>query len=131
MTDRRDSPEIERLVADRERARARGDFATADDLRRRIGDAGFAVADTPEGPRLTKVDDAASGAAAPGQGVPIDLGEPPTADATIHWLEQGWPSDVTRGIESFDRHCRRYGQFPGSPRASGGLVGHQRRGGCG
>ncbi|HYV01352.1 MAG TPA: glycosyltransferase, partial [Actinomycetota bacterium] len=28
---------------------------------------------------------------------------PATADATVHWIVEGWPEDVRRGIESFDR----------------------------
>ena len=26
-------------------------------------------------------------------------------DASVHWLVQGWPEDVERGIASFERHC--------------------------
>jgi len=31
------------------------------------------------------------------------LDRPPAFDACVHWLAQGWPEDVRRGIESFDR----------------------------
>jgi hypothetical protein len=108
VTDRHVPPEIERLVASRERARAAGDFATADELRRRIQEVGFAVADTLDGPRLTPVDQAASRGGAPAPDVPLGLDDPPTADATVQWLEGAWPNDVARGIASFDRHCQRW-----------------------
>src|SRR5262249_33912589 len=32
------------------------------------------------------------------------LERPAEFDATAHWLVQGWPEDVQRGIESFGRH---------------------------
>jgi cysteinyl-tRNA synthetase len=35
--------------------------------------------------------------------VPSVLADPPTADFTVHWLVQGWPEDVARGIASFRR----------------------------
>ncbi len=38
--------------------------------------------------------------------VPSVLNEPPAADASVHWLVQGWPEDVVRGIEAFRRHHR-------------------------
>ncbi len=32
------------------------------------------------------------------------LDEPPSDDVTVHWLAEGWPEDVRRGIDSFRRH---------------------------
>jgi hypothetical protein len=99
--------EVRRLAAEREDARARGDFGAADALRDRILEAGYAVTDTPEGPQL---DPAAPPTAAPAArmrpaDVPSMLDRPVEFDATAHWLVQGWPEDVERGIASFERHC--------------------------
>jgi cysteinyl-tRNA synthetase len=46
--------DVERLVAERVAARARRDFARSDALRAEIADLGWAVEDTPAGPRLTR-----------------------------------------------------------------------------
>jgi len=46
--------EVERLVAEREAARTQKDFARADGLREQIEVHGYAVKDTPEGPRVRK-----------------------------------------------------------------------------
>jgi cysteinyl-tRNA synthetase len=47
-------PEDERLLAEREEARAAGDFATADARRDELAARGWQVRDTPEGPRLVR-----------------------------------------------------------------------------
>jgi cysteinyl-tRNA synthetase len=47
-------PEAGRLIEDRERARAEGDFERADRIRDELGSRGYEVRDTPEGPRLVK-----------------------------------------------------------------------------
>ena len=56
LTEERDregpGEEAERLLADREAARAARDFATADAKREELAGLGFEVRDTPEGPRL-------------------------------------------------------------------------------
>ena len=49
-------PEVERLVAERVAARARRDFSRSDALRTEIANLGWAVEDTPAGPRLTRTD---------------------------------------------------------------------------
>ena len=46
------TPEVMALVAQREDARARGDWTAADDLRERIAAQGWQIGDTVEGPRL-------------------------------------------------------------------------------
>jgi cysteinyl-tRNA synthetase len=46
--------EAERLLSEREAARASGDYATADTRRAELADRGWEVRDTPEGPRLVR-----------------------------------------------------------------------------
>jgi cysteinyl-tRNA synthetase len=46
--------EVERLAQEREQARKRRDFATADRLRDQIAALGYAIEDTPRGPRLKR-----------------------------------------------------------------------------
>jgi cysteinyl-tRNA synthetase len=46
--------EVERLAQERERARKRRDFATADRLRAQIAALGYVIEDTPRGPRLKR-----------------------------------------------------------------------------
>jgi cysteinyl-tRNA synthetase len=46
--------EVERLVQEREQARKRRDFATADHLRAQITALGYVIEDTPRGPRLKR-----------------------------------------------------------------------------
>ena len=46
--------EVKQLVIDRESAREVNDFSRADSLRQEITTAGYAIEDTPEGPRLRK-----------------------------------------------------------------------------
>jgi cysteinyl-tRNA synthetase len=46
-------PEVEELVRERTEARARRDFRRADELRQAIQQHGWALEDTPTGPRVT------------------------------------------------------------------------------
>jgi len=46
------SDEVRALIAERDRARAGGDFARSDDLRNRLAEQGLEVMDTPEGTRV-------------------------------------------------------------------------------
>jgi cysteinyl-tRNA synthetase len=46
--------EAQRLAAERQEARAAGDYARADVLRDRLAEIGFEVRDTPEGPQLVR-----------------------------------------------------------------------------
>jgi len=48
--------EAERLAAERQEARAGGDYERADRLRNRLGEMGFEVRDTPDGPQLVRRD---------------------------------------------------------------------------
>jgi cysteinyl-tRNA synthetase len=47
-------PQAERLMAERERARAGRDFAHADRIRDELASRGYEVRDTPDGPRLVR-----------------------------------------------------------------------------
>ena len=96
---------VRALAAERDEARRNRGYAAADALRERIEAAGFRVTDTPEGPRLEPLADEVGGSQGAGPdgapSVPSALGDPPTVDVTLHWLVEGWPEDVTRGIASF------------------------------
>ena len=96
--------EAERLARERQDARRARDFATADLLRERIRALGFDVVDTAVGFELRPV---AAPLGPPAHAASTDVTsvveEPPMHDASVHWLVQGWPEDVARGIESFDR----------------------------
>ncbi|MBN1544135.1 cysteine--tRNA ligase [Candidatus Woesearchaeota archaeon] len=46
---------VQKLLDEREKARKAKDWAKADELREKIAKAGFAVKDTPEGPKLEKI----------------------------------------------------------------------------
>ncbi len=92
-----------RLAEERAGRRAAGDYAAADALRERIEALGFHVADTAEGFTLVPIE------TEPAERVrlrPEDVGSaldaPPDVDVSIHWLAEGWPEDVLRGIASFD-----------------------------
>jgi len=99
----REAPdEIRRLARLRDEARARRDFEAADALRDQIRSQGFEVTDTPDGPEITS---AAPARTAPPRVRAADvesvLGRPATFDVTVHWIVEGWPEDVARGIASF------------------------------
>jgi cysteinyl-tRNA synthetase len=47
-------PEAERLLREREEARAAGDFATADARRDQLAQLGWEVRDTAQGPRVVR-----------------------------------------------------------------------------
>jgi cysteinyl-tRNA synthetase len=99
--------DVRRLADERDAARRRRDFASADALRDRIHEAGFAVTDTPAGPELAPIEPSPAAPARrlrPAE-VPSLLDRPATQEASVHWLVQGWPQDVERGIASFERHC--------------------------
>jgi hypothetical protein len=90
------------LVRRREERRRERDFTAADALRDRIEALGYVVADSPEGPRVTRA--ARSERRFTPTQVPSVLGDRPRYDASVQWLVQGWPDDVRRGIDAFRRH---------------------------
>ncbi len=95
-------PDVQELAAERAARRAAKDFAAADALRDRIAERGWTVVDDPEGWRLEPiaVDVVPSGPVAARDVVSV-LDQPATADASIHWVVEGWPQDVRRAIDSF------------------------------
>ena len=95
-------PDVQELAAERAARRAAKDFAAADTLRDRIAERGWTVVDDPEGWRLEPiaVDVVPSGPMA-ARDVASVLDQPATADASIHWVVEGWPQDVRRAIDSF------------------------------
>ena len=102
--------EVRDLAARREEARRKKDFAAADEIRERIRQAGFEVTDAAGGPRLARrdpstVEPAPAGPVSRPEDVANRLREASTVDASAHWLVQGWPEDVRRGIASFDRQA--------------------------
>ena len=98
-------PEIAELAERRDAARAARDFALADDLRDRIGTAGFDLMDTPSGTQVVARTDSSERATyRHSEAVPSLLDEPPAFDASVQWVVEGWPEDALRGIDSFRRH---------------------------
>ncbi len=103
-----DVPEdVRRLAAERQAARERRNFASADALREAIRAAGFDVVDTPGGPVIHSIE--APGRPRPPAPTPVEdivslLDQPATFDASVHWVAEGWPEDVVRGIHAFRRH---------------------------
>ena len=101
--------EVRRLAAKREERRKAKDFTAADALRDRIADLGFTVIDAAEGPRLEPARGAGSDAGEElarvrPEDVPSVLEQPASFDATVHWLVEGWPEDVARGLKGFRSH---------------------------
>jgi hypothetical protein len=96
--------EIRRLAEERARLRSAGEFGEADAVRDRIREAGWEVLDHAEGFELQKIE-AAEPPTLRAADVPSVLAEPPSVDWSLHWLHEGWPDDLSRGIASFDRRA--------------------------
>jgi hypothetical protein len=93
--------EVDRLVAEREELRQAGDFPAADAVRDRIRELGFDLEDRPGGPVARPI--GPGGRRVSPDEVESVLDRPPTHEASVQWLVQGWPEDVVRGIEAFRR----------------------------
>jgi glycosyltransferase involved in cell wall biosynthesis len=96
--------EVRRLGAEREERRAARDFAAADELRDRIAGLGYRVVDRPGGSTFEAIARRAADRLRPGS-VPSVLELDPRFDASVHWLLEGWPQDVGRGLDAFRRHA--------------------------
>jgi hypothetical protein len=94
--------EVRVLAAEREKARARKDFAAADALREQIAALGYQVVDSPQGPTFrpaaTTPDTSARIRASDVRSL---LDEPATFDVSVHWVMEGWPEDVARALAAF------------------------------
>jgi hypothetical protein len=97
--------EVRRLGAERDQRRGAKDFAAADALRDQIAELGFRVMDSPEGPTFEALESTpvARRRLAAGE-VPSVLEEPATADASVHWVCEGWPEDILRALKGFRVH---------------------------
>ena len=97
-------PDLTRLLDQRQAARKRRDFATADDLRDQLRQAGWLVRDTPDGPELEP--------APPYETVdPAALAdrwdEPDRYDVSVVVHVTGWAEDVaraTRSLAAYHQH---------------------------
>jgi glycosyltransferase involved in cell wall biosynthesis len=97
----RPSPEVTRLLTERQAARERRDFAAADALRDQLRQAGWLVRDTPDGPELDP--------APPYETVdPATLEPrweaPDQLDVSVVVHVAGWPEDVARATRSLAAH---------------------------
>ena len=94
-------PDVERLLSERNAARAAKDFARADALRDEIATLGYDVRDAPGGATLerraayTRVD--------PGS-IESVLDKPAPLGFSIHLLYEGFPEDVDRFLAGLGRH---------------------------
>ncbi len=93
------------LAERRGEARAARDFAAADALRDRIAELGWTIVDEPGGG--WRIEPAAPPAPeetmlrVPARDVATLLDRPAAFDVSLHWVVEGWPEDVERGIASF------------------------------
>ena len=95
-------PDVERLLAERQTARASKDFARADAIRDEIAALGFDVRDTPAG---ATAEPRATFAAADPTGIENLLEGPAQLEFSIHLLYEGFPGDVERFLDGLAKHC--------------------------
>lgn len=94
---------VRALAAEREAARGRRDYATADRLRAEILAAGWQLRDGPDGPQLAPappypvLDTAGE--------LPDRSGDPDTRRASVAVLVEGWPDDVTACLAALLTHA--------------------------
>jgi GT2 family glycosyltransferase len=95
-------PDVERLLAERRRARETKDYVRADAIRDEIVALGFEIRDAPGGAtaepraRFERVDPARIGSV---------IGKPAALDASIHLLYEGFIEDVERFLAGLQKHC--------------------------
>jgi hypothetical protein len=98
-------PEVRGLAEERAAARSKKDFNAADVLRDRILASGWTVTDAPGGYSLEPVSAAQPDDARTEAGdVASVLDQPATFEASIHWVCEGWPSDIDRALAGFRTH---------------------------
>jgi cysteinyl-tRNA synthetase len=96
-------PEVRDLLMQRQAARERRDFATADAIRDRLRQAGWLVRDTPDGPELTEAppyETLDPAALAP------RWDEPDRYEVSVVAHVAGWPEDVARATRALAAHHR-------------------------
>lgn len=97
--------EVEELATARAQARAAKDFALADRLRGQIADAGWTVADVPDGFTLEPLEPRdpldVNAIRRRARDIVSILDEEPTVDISVQWVVEGWPEDVVRAISAF------------------------------
>jgi hypothetical protein len=96
--------EARTLAEERARARADHDFTRADALRDRLRELGWEVLDAPGGYELRPAEPRAEEGLElldRSDQVPSLLDEEARCQVTVHWLVEGWPEDVARGVRSF------------------------------
>jgi cysteinyl-tRNA synthetase len=98
-------PEVERLLVERQSARASKDFARADALRDEIAALGFDVRDTPAG---ATAEARVAFAPVDPAGIESALDEPAQLEFSIHLLYEGFPEDVERFLAGLAKHCASY-----------------------
>jgi hypothetical protein len=96
--------DVRRLAEERARRRSAREFEEADALRDAIRAEGWEVVDRADGFELRPLEAGAPERVRPDHVASV-LGEPATADWTLHWLHEGWSEDILRGISSFDSHA--------------------------
>ena len=99
-------PDVDRLLEQRQAARGRRDFATADALRDQLREAGWLVRDTPDGPELTPAPPYAL--TDPSALAPCwELPDRHDVSMVVHVA--GWPEDVARAAGALAAHHRHLG----------------------
>jgi GT2 family glycosyltransferase len=90
------------LVAERQAARERRDYARADALREELRAAGWLVNDTPAGPELAA---APSWRAVDPAALAPRWEEPDQREVSVVVHVAGWPRDVARAVAALAAHC--------------------------
>jgi GT2 family glycosyltransferase len=94
--------EVRRLAVERQRRRDEKDYTAADRLRERIEQLGYRVVDGPDGPSFEVFEQPETARRRRrARDVASVLDEPASADATVHWLVEGWPEDTVRALNAF------------------------------
>ncbi|MGE5227077.1 MAG: glycosyltransferase [Planctomycetaceae bacterium] len=103
MADPAPPPQVVTLAEQRAAARDAKDFASADALRDRIHALGWVVTDVPGGFALAPSEAPAEAGPRPvaAHDVASLLDEPTAYDAAVHWVCEGWPQDIDRGLAAF------------------------------
>jgi len=97
-----DDTRIQELLRLREEARAKKDFARADEIRDEITAAGYELRDTPNGAVVEKAKTYETVNPAM---IASDLGAPAEVEFSLHLLYEGFPTDVERFLDALRETC--------------------------